>query len=117
MLYDELEGGDKLFYPFKWLCYLCGTCGGLNMFGAFFDVDMQFDSLNRAKLHPKGSDILPPPHTLSPAQPVPPKCFNFMRRSGLFDIEHQPLLLVKCEGCSSLCVPSRAPPVKTFSRN
>lgn len=73
MLYDELDDGQKLYNPFTWLCYSCGTCGGLNIFGGFFNYDIGIESLSRAKLHPKGADILPPPHTLSPNQPIPAK--------------------------------------------
>lgn len=73
MFYDELDDDEKIYEPFTWLCYSCGTCGGLNIFGAFFSIDLEIASLARAKLHPKGADILPPPHTLSPNQPVPGK--------------------------------------------
>lgn len=44
---------------------------GLNVFGAFFNFDLEIESLARAKLHPRGADILPPSHTLSTNQPVP----------------------------------------------
>ncbi len=73
MFWDELDSDDKIYNPFTWLAYSCGTCGGLNLFGAFFGIDIEVDDLPRAKLHPKGADILPPPHTLSPNQPVPAK--------------------------------------------
>lgn len=71
MFWDELE--DKVYEPFTWLGYACGTCGGLNTYGAFFELDLQSDDFARAKLHPRGADLLPPPHTMSPNQPVPPK--------------------------------------------
>ena len=73
MFFDEINKDEKLYQPFTWLCYSCGTCGGLNIFGAFFNFELPIESLAQSKLHPKGSDILPPSHTLSPRQPVPEK--------------------------------------------
>jgi Domain of unknown function (DUF4145) len=73
MLWDELdkEDGGKIFNPYTWIGYACGTCGGLSLYGAFFDLDIGSESIAEAKLHPRGADILPPPHMMSPNQPVP----------------------------------------------
>lgn len=70
-LYDELDSGEQLLEPFTWLAYSCGTCNGINSYGAFFTVDIEVDEISQAKLHPRGSDLLPPLHTLSPNRPVP----------------------------------------------
>lgn len=51
--------------------YNCGTCQGLNLYGAFFGIDTRPDSFETARIYPVGADILPPPHTVSPSQPVP----------------------------------------------
>ncbi len=72
MFFDEFDNNEKLYEPFTWLCYSCGTCGGLNIFGAF-QFEFPIDSLEHARLYPRGADILPPSHTLSPNQPVPLK--------------------------------------------
>lgn len=69
MFWDELD--EKVYAPYTWLGYACGTCGGLNIYGAFFNLDLQEEELEKAKLHPRGADMLPPPHTLSPNQPIP----------------------------------------------
>jgi len=77
MLYDEIEGDEehdgKLCEPFTWFGYACGTCGGLNIYGAFFDYEGGPGSMPKWKLHPRGADLLPPAHMMSPNQPVPPK--------------------------------------------
>lgn len=76
MFWDEvtMNGGDeKVFQPYTWLCYSCGTCGGLNIFGAFFDFELPMESLSQARLYPRGAGVLPPTHTMSPNQPVPTK--------------------------------------------
>lgn len=69
---DELLNAD-----FTWLCYRCGTCGGLNVFGDFL-MDSTSD-ISRTRLHPKASSILPPAHLLSPGQPIPTKVYNVYR--------------------------------------
>ena len=77
MFYDELEDGEKYLSPFTWLCYTCGTCGGLSLVGDFFFGSApNSDALLRARLHPRGADLLPPDHTLSPNQPIPAKVYN-----------------------------------------
>lgn len=73
MFFDEIDENEKLYEQYSWLCYSCETCGGLNIYGGFFNFEIPISSLPQAKLHPKGSDILPPPHTLSPKQPIPKK--------------------------------------------
>lgn len=72
MFFDEIESG-KIYEPYTWLGYACSTCGGLNVFGAFFGVDAMPEHLERTRLHPRGADLLPPPHMMSPCQPVPPR--------------------------------------------
>lgn len=72
MLFDELEAG-KIYQPFTWIGYACSTCGGLNIFGAFFGMDAEPEELERTRLHPRGADLLPPSHMMSPNQPVPPR--------------------------------------------
>jgi hypothetical protein len=69
MFWDELE--EKMDEPFTWLGYVCQTCGGLNIYGAFFNLDLPPEHMEQAKIHPRGADMLPPPHTMSPMQPVP----------------------------------------------
>lgn len=76
MFYDEVIVGEKQYYPYTWLCYTCETCKGLNIFGAFFNADLSISFISHAKLHPKGADVLPPPHTLSPNQPIPIKIIS-----------------------------------------
>lgn len=69
MLYDEIDDGEKIGAPFKWAAYICGTCGGLNLYGKFIPEDTT-DVLD-SKLYPKGSDLKPPIHTVSPEAPIP----------------------------------------------
>lgn len=76
MFWDELDNHEKVYQPYTWLCYSCGTCGCLNIFGAFFNLELEIESLPRAKLHPRGADILPLPHTLSPNQPIPARVLH-----------------------------------------
>ena len=70
MLFDEDEEGKKLYEDYTWLSYSCGTCGCLNFYGDFLKVHDKKD-LKRLKLYPKGSGLLPPPHMLSPSDPIP----------------------------------------------
>ncbi len=76
MFWDELDQNQKVYEPYTWLGYACGTCKGLNVYGAFFNIDLLAEDLERGKLHPRGADMLPPPHTLSPNQPIPLKIIN-----------------------------------------
>lgn len=61
MLYDDLDDGSKLHNTYTWLCYECGTCEALNLYGSFFNVDLYPHDLKKAKLHPRESDMIPPP--------------------------------------------------------
>ncbi len=70
-LYDEFDSNTKIVEPYTWVCYACETCGSLNIFGGFYGVDADPDNLDQSRLHPRGSSILPPAHTMSPGQPVP----------------------------------------------
>jgi len=70
MLFDETDTG-KMYEPYTWLGYSCSTCGGLSIYGAFFEVDTDPAQLKRTRLHPRGADLLPPAHMMSPSQPVP----------------------------------------------
>lgn len=68
--FEDLGNGQKITENFTWLSYACKTCGGLNLYGDFFSV-YGYNELMKAKLHPKGSGLLPPSHMLSPSKPVP----------------------------------------------
>jgi hypothetical protein len=71
MFFDELDT-DKIYESYTWLGYSCSTCGGLNIYGAlFFGTDTDPEQLERTRLHPRGADLVPPAHMLSPNQPVP----------------------------------------------
>jgi hypothetical protein len=70
-LFDEIDDDTKLVEQYTWLCYSCETCGGLNIFGGFYGIDTDPHKLDQCRLHPRGSSILPPSHTMSPSQPVP----------------------------------------------
>jgi len=72
MIFDETDEGKKLYKDYTWLSYSCGTCGGLNYYGDFFKTSIK-KNLNRLQLYPKGSELLPPKHMLSPSNPVPTK--------------------------------------------
>jgi len=76
MLWDELGIDGKIYQPYTWLAYACSTCGGLNVFGAFFSVDASPDQIERCRLHPRGADLLPPPHTMEPNQPIPDRVLS-----------------------------------------
>ena len=71
LLYDELDDETKWTEPYTWLAYTCGTCHALNIFGAFYGIDTHPQHIGQTKLYPRGESFLPPPHTLSPNQPVP----------------------------------------------
>lgn len=71
MLFDEIENGERIGALFRWAAYICGTCGGLNLYGKFIEEDTP-DVLD-SKLYPKGSDLKPPHHTVSPPTPIPPR--------------------------------------------
>ncbi|MBZ8141017.1 hypothetical protein CLD22_14035 [Rubrivivax gelatinosus] len=72
MLFDEVDEMGKLYEPYTWLGYACATCGGLNVYGSFFASEGG-SQIERARLHPRGADILPPAHMVEPSQPVPPR--------------------------------------------
>jgi hypothetical protein len=72
MLYEKGPHGEEYREDYSWISYACGTCGGLNLFGDFFRSQTPKVSA-RQKLHPRGSQILPPPHMLSPSQTIPSK--------------------------------------------
>ena len=79
MLYDEIEGHGKMLEPFTWLAYSCATCGGLNIFGDFLQTFADPDDWQRSRLHPRGAELTPPTHTVTPADPVPWKVVDLYR--------------------------------------
>lgn len=72
MYFDETED-EKLYEPYTWLTYTCGTCGGLTIYGGFFEFYTDYKSLSQHRLYPRGDELLPPAHTLLPFNPVPEK--------------------------------------------
>jgi hypothetical protein len=71
MLFDEIDN-HRYLEDYAWSGYACATCGGLNLYGDFVKYPAS-KSLARAKLYPRGCDLLPPSHVLSPADPIPPR--------------------------------------------
>jgi hypothetical protein len=68
-LYEKLDDRDCL-EPYTWVGYACGTCGGLNIYGDFFQMH-EDPGLMRTRLHPRASLLLPPTHMVSPSYPIP----------------------------------------------
>lgn len=82
MLYDEIEtttGIEKILESYTWVGYACATCQGLNIFGAFYGVDHDNEQLEQSRLHPRGADLLPPAHMMSPNQPIPSRVLTEYR--------------------------------------
>jgi hypothetical protein len=73
VLVDETEDGQKFYDDYDWVAYVCATCGSLSLFGKFDHENVE--GMEKYKLYPKGSSLLPPSHMMSPAQPIPKKIY------------------------------------------
>lgn len=68
-LYEQLD--DRvLVESYTWVLDACGTCGGLNIYGDFYEVHGA-QHFTRTRLHPRASLLLPPAHMISPSEPIP----------------------------------------------
>ena len=74
MFVDEDYEGQKYNDDYDWVTYACGTCGGLSLYGAF--AHKNSGCLEACILHPKGPNLLPPSHMVSPPQPVPERIYK-----------------------------------------
>jgi hypothetical protein len=82
MLFDEIESEgrtERILEEYTWAAYACGTCGGLNLYGDFLPTFADEHEWQRSKLHPRGAELVPPTHTVSPADPVPWKVIDQYR--------------------------------------
>lgn len=71
-LYDQF-GDDELMEPYEWQVITCGTCEALSLRGGFVGRgDNEAKSASTLqRLFPVGPHIAPPPHSVSPSDPIP----------------------------------------------
>lgn len=70
-LWDTGPEDEEIHQDHFWATYICGTCGGLSLFGEFEEFFR--GDWNSVRLYPKGSNLRPRPETVSPQAPIPPK--------------------------------------------
>jgi hypothetical protein len=76
VVYEHI-GDDKYEKPFVFFSLACGTCEGLSVFGGFENDAFSGPSsespnpLSFRRLYPRGPDVQPPEHTVTPSSPIP----------------------------------------------
>jgi hypothetical protein len=72
LLFEQVD--EKRFLePYVFRTLACGTCRGLSLFGAFkLELEQETKGPEHLRrLYPRGPEITPEQHTVSPAMPVP----------------------------------------------
>jgi hypothetical protein len=72
LLWDEVP--QPVYQKFDYAIYSCETCQALTLLGDFeqeHPEDLEQYQPPLSRLFPKAADIAPPPHTVSPSNPIP----------------------------------------------
>jgi hypothetical protein len=108
IVYDQVDR-DVWLETFTWLAYKCGTCGALSLYGDFYDIHRGSVVPHGSRLHPRASDLLPPSHMMSPADPVPGRILRLYaeiwslrhRAPAAFIAQVRRALEYVCEDCGA----------------
>jgi hypothetical protein len=72
-LFDQFDD-ELLFESYRWSGLVCGTCSALSLFGGFAFTPNPLTGVSAPpaeRLYPIGPHLTPPPHSVSPSDPIP----------------------------------------------
>lgn len=68
-LYEHIDG-QRYSEDFDYFLYQCPTCSGISIYGDFAQY-ARYDSMERKRLYPRGCQLVPEGHKVTPASCIP----------------------------------------------
>ena len=71
-LFEQIDD-QVIVEQYVWVALICGTCSALSLRGgfAFSPAGKTIEVASAKRLFPSGPEIVPPPHAVSPSDPIP----------------------------------------------